>query len=508
MSRFRLMLKGSALRTAEAIVAIIAGFITLPLMLHYLGQDLYGFWVLAGSFTGLMYIFDLGFAAAVTRNVTHAISTADHRKANKVINSSLVIYTGLCAVIVLVVILVALFYRPDLSNVISESEFQVVLILLGLTVAAEFPVKAFAGVATAHYRFDLLSIYRIVLKVISTLAIIILLYLGQKIIAIAVVGFVIGAISNVLFFIMAKVIYPNMDISRQYAQKQTMKELFSYSSWAFLIDINQMIKQRIDLFFIGGFISLSAVSVYFVSVRLVEYSAQLLYKMLNIALPVLTNHTAREDKAKFREDLVLFNRMNSYCAAITLSGFILLGEPILYYWMGINFDYQTAYHILIVLLLGRMSALAANAFNIGLLATSQHKLVAKISFAETCLSAISLAIGLGVYQLGAVFAAYAISIPLLVGRLILLPILAGQTMAVERLNSLMISSFRPLFLVPIAYLIDLSLNRDTPEFTWGLVAAIATAGGIGLVFLIFDISARERGLAKRVTPRFLRKGEA
>lgn len=508
MSKLRLLAKGSAFRTVEAIVAIVAGFITLPLLLHFLGEDLYGFWVLAGSFTGLMYIFDLGFAAAVTRNVTHAIATNDHTKANKVINSSLVIYTALCAVIILVAVLVAHFYRPDLTSVISEGEFQTVLILLGLTVAAEFPVKAFAGVATAHYRYDLLSIYRITLKVFSTVVIIVLLYLGYKVVAIAAVGLIFGIAGNLLFYLMARFIYSNMRLSRQYAETKTIKELFNYSSWAFLIDINQMAKQRIDLFFIGGFISLAAVSVYYVSVRLVEYSGQLLYKMLNIALPVLTGHTAREDKAKFRDDLILFNRMNCYCAAITIGGFILLGEPILYYWMGSEFDYQAAYHILIVLLFGRMSSLAANAFNTGLLATSQHKLIAKISFAETCTSALLLAVGLGIYKLGPLFAAFSISLPLIVGRLLLLPTLAGRKLAIERLRALLLTSFRPLLLVPMAYLVDLSLNSDTPELTWNLAAAVLACAGIGLVFLIFDMSARERGLAKRVTPRFLRKSEA
>lgn len=508
MSKLNLMLKGSALRTTEAIVAIIAGFITLPILLNHLGEDLYGFWVLAGSFTGLMYIFDLGFAAAVTRNVTHAISTSDHTKANRVINSSLLIYTGLCAVIVAVVLLVAYFYRPDLSTVISEREFQLVLILLGLTVAAEFPVKAFAGVATAHYRYDLLSLYRIALKIASTVTIIVLLYLGYKVVAIATVSLVFGAIGNLIFYIMARAIYSEMRLSRKYVERQTMKELFSYSTWAFLIDVNQMIKQRIDLFFIGGFISLAAVSVYYVSVRLVEYSSQLLFKMLNIALPVLTDHSAKKDTVKFRDDLILFNRMNCYCAAITIGGFILLGEPILYYWMGSDFDYQTGYHILLVLLFGRMSALVANAFNTGLLATSQHKLIAKISFFETCFSALLLAIGLAVYSLGPIFAAYAISAPLLFGRLLLLPILAGKKLAIERLDSLIAGSFRPLLLIPMVYLLDISMNRSTPEVTWNLAATVLTTAGLGLAFLMFDLSDRERDLARRITPRFLTKREA
>jgi O-antigen/teichoic acid export membrane protein len=191
-----------------------------------------------------------------------------------------------------------------------------------------------------------------------------------------------------------------------------------------------------------------------------------------------------------------------------MGGFIVLGEPILHYWMGSKFDYQTAYHILIVLLLGRMSALAANAFTTALLATSQHKLTAKISFSETCLSGLLLALGLATYDLGAVFAAYAIAIPLLIGRIILLPALALRILGIERSLSLLAISFRPLLLVPVVYLLDLSLNKDTPELTWHLASTAAASLIAGGSFFMFDPSVRERILAKRIMPRFLRKSKA
>lgn len=507
MSKFKLLLKGSALRTTESIVAILAGFITLPLMLHHLGDELYGFWVLASGFTGLMYIFDLGFASAVTRNVTHAISTHDNTKANQVINSSLVIYVGLSLLIVLVVGSASVFYEPDLTGVITEQDFSLVLFILGLSIALEFPVKAFSGVATAHYRFDLLSIYRIAIKIVSSGALIALLLMGYSVVAIAASGLIIGIVSNFLFFLLAKYIYRDMRLSRQYVDRQTSKELFSYSSWAFLIDLNQMLKQRIDLFFIGGFISLSAVSVYFIPVRLVEYSSQLLYKMLNIALPVLTDHSANEDKENFREDLIIFNRMNTYCAAIAISGFIVLGEPILFYWMGTNFDYLSAYHILIVLLIGRLSSLSANAFTTGLYAEGKLRLVAKISFMETCLATILLAIGLGLYRLGPVYAAYAVASPLILGRLLLLPRLSGTHMKIERLNRLLIVSFRPLLLVPLVYLLDLAINSNVPEINWRMAATSAAALIAGLTFIYIEVTARERALFRRLTPRILSKAK-
>src|SRR5690606_23553999 len=100
-------------------------------------------------------------------------------------NSSLYLYSGLALLIIFTVIVFAVFYRPDISDVISESDLRTVIIIMGFTIAIEFPVKAFAGVATAHYRYDLLSTYRILFKVLSTAILILLLYLDYELVALA-----------------------------------------------------------------------------------------------------------------------------------------------------------------------------------------------------------------------------------------------------------------------------------------------------------------------------------
>lgn len=492
------MLKGSALRTLESLVAIAAGFITLPLMMFHLGEDLYGFWVLVGSFTGLMYIFDLGFASAVTRQVTHAIAQEDDTAANKVVNSALLIYSFLGLLILLVSIGIALFYQPDLTGVVSHSDFQTIIILMGGAVALEFPVKAFAGIAYAHYRFDLMAGYRITLKILSSTALIILLLTGFEVLAIAVMSFISSIIAGFTFLLMAWLIYRKLKISSRFISKATMKELFSYSSWAFLIDLNNIAKQRIDLFFIGGFISLSAVSIYYVPARLVEYANQLLFKMLGITLPILTDHEANRNSDRFRQDLVLFNRINSYCAVAAIAAVILFGKSILYYWMGSDFDFNTAYHILLVLMLGRLSALASDGFTTGLYATGQHRLTALISFLETLFSASLLGISLGIYKLGPIYAAYSIAAPIIIGRLIVLPLASSRILRLDRPLHGIAMSFRPLLLIIAALAIHLTLGDSNPELNLSLVTSSLTLACVVGLFMFMELSQREKALIHRL----------
>jgi O-antigen/teichoic acid export membrane protein len=502
MTKIRLLLKGSAFQTIEVVVAIIAGMVTLPMMLTHLGADTYGIWILVAGFSNLLYIFDFGFATSVTRGVAKSISEGDEHKTNAIINSALLIYTGLALMICATVIGIAVFYNPDISELITHRHFQMLILIVGFSIAFEFPFKAFSGLTTAHLRYDILASYRILIRLLNTAALILLVTNNYGLVAIAILQFATGATSSILFFLTAKGVYKELKISSRLIDATSTKELLHYSVWAFLIDINRILKERIDIFFIGGFISLSAVSIYYIPVRLVEYTLQLLYKALNLSLPILTASCAAENNAKFREDLLLFNRINSYFSVLTLLFFILFGQSILYYWMGSEFDYKTAYSILLILLAGRMSALSSSGFNNGLYARAQHKLIAYLNIGEAIATATLLAIVLAWLKLGPTAAASAVAIPLLISRMFLLPLIASRIMKVGNVFSLLMHSYRPAILL-LAGIIALTAFPLGGALSINHIWLGTIYITLSLTFLSLDLMPRERDLIYRTRAMFV-----
>ncbi len=501
MSKISLLLKGSFLQLLESIVAIVVGLVTLPLMMTHLGAEHYGVWVLVGGFTGLLYIFDLGFASSVTRGVASTIAVKDIQKTNCIINSALLIYSILALVIFVAVIVAAFIAKHKFVNGVSPQELQLVIVLVGLSIAIEFPFKAFAGLTTAYLRYDLVAIYKISVKLISTGILYYLLLRGYGLVSIAVLHLGTSIFSNILFWLMAKSTFKEMKLSSSMIERKVIKELFDYSSWAFLIDINRIIKERLDLFFIGGFISLAAVSIYYVPLRLVEYSIQLLYKSLNLSLPILTGNSSLGDEVRFRENLIFFNRINVYFAVLAFTFFVFFGEAIIYYWMGPSFDFQSAYQILLVLLTGRLAALSANSFNIALYAKAKHKIIAYTNILETIFSAILLTWFLVYLKLGPFWAAVAIALPLIFGRLVLLPIMATTVLRISNIKEVFIHSYRPLALLIIGcslYVlyplgVALSVNHLYRAFILYFIV---------IIFLFVDLKAREREYVKLIFSRF------
>ena len=504
MNKLSILLRGSGLQGLESLVAIVVGFVTLPLMLNHLGQDLYGVWVLVGGFTTMLYIFDLGFASSVTRTVAASIAQKDYAKTNGVVNSALVIYSGLAGVILLVVAAISIFYEPSSEQVISRTELQWVLIIVGLSIAIEFPFKAFAGLTTAYLRYDLVATYKIITKLLNTAVLIYLLFNDYGLVAIALLQLVTGVISNIFFFYIAKSVYKEMQVAPSFISKAIMLELFHFSSWAFVIDMTRMLKERIDVFFIGAYVSLSAVAIYYVPIRLVEYSIQLLYKALNVALPILTGNASLKDTEKFRSNLLFFNRINSYFSALTFVFFLLFGKTIIYYWMGTEFDYSAAYLILLILLAGRLSALASNGFNTALYATAKHNILAYVNFCEAIATGLLLWYFLAASGEGAKMAAVAIALPLALGRLIFLPYWAINVLHITAPISLLLLSYRPLSLLVVAFLIYAFYPLQVELSAQHFLRAMAVGAAL-LLFMKFDLMPRERIYLQKLGEKFYKK---
>lgn len=505
MSQFKFLLRGSALRATETTIGIILGFITLPLMTNSLGADLYGLWVLIGSVSAMMYLFDIGFASAVVQKIAHSVRVKDHERTNATISTALVIYSLLSILIIFVISLTAWLYNPEFSGVISSEEFKIILLLSGFAIAIEFPSKAFAGLIQAHLRHDLVAIYQIAFKLISTTCIVILLLSGKKLLAIAIVNFIFSLLGTFVFLFVCRYVYKEMNLSTKLINRQIFKELYQYSAWAFLLDVNRMLKGRLDLFFIGAYISLAAVTVYYVGVRLVDYTATLLHKALSVTLPTLSGHVAKEDYASLRSDLLLFNRINAYAYSLAIIFLGFYGKMIIYFWLGDNFDYNTAYLILIITVVGRLSTIAVDGYATAIYASNKHKFMLTNGICETATTASMLYLFLAILGLGPISAAVAIAIPFVLFRLLFVPFLCVRLLNIDGGLKLIWQSYRPILLAVIASPFIYYHSAVEPAININkFLIGLSIVSGF-LFFLMIELQQREKALINRLARRNLFK---
>lgn len=498
MSTMGKLLRGSAARTLETAVGILAGFITLPIMMRYLGADLYGLWILIGGFVASLYLFDFGFASSVSRYVARAIAQQDHDQANRVINSALVIYCLLGLLVMLFTLAIA-WMAPSLMEDHSQVGLVRLLILLaGLTIAIEFPFKAFAGIAEAFLRHDLVAASRIIVKILSTTALILALLGGYKLLAVALIALATSVLSNCAFLTIAWRVYPRIRISRRLASRALMKELGGYSAWAFAIDVSRILRQRADIFVISAMLGTAPLALYYVAVRLTDFAVTFLNRATNLITPVFVEQLANRRHEDARETLILILRINFMTGYLCLACFLVAGDYLVHLWMGAELDHKAVYAVLIPLLLGHLIVFMTNPFQSVLLANATHQVLAIMTMIETFAALLLMIALVKWFDGGLVGVAVAAMIPRLVTRLLILPLLVHRVLPLSPLRTIGAITGPTLFF-GVALGCGLALDRWLAQPDW--VAFLAVGGLTALIFGLLNLlflTEREKGYVLRL----------
>ena len=297
------------LRTVQTLVNIVIGIFMLPFMISHLGEELYGIWILVGGFIATLHLMDFGFASAVTRFMVRNLTEKKYQSANEVISSAFVIYLVLGLLIALVTFFIAEISHIWVTDPLNVDMVYSVILIVGLALAVEFPFKSFAGVSIAYMRYDLNALSQILVKFLSTAITVWALFEGYDLIAVAWITLGSSILSNLIFYLIASHLFNEMSVSFNKVKYSKVKELAGFSFWAFLTDVSILLQKKLDIFMIGYFIGLSMLTVYYVSLRLVEYALTLLSKATGITMPVFTENFSNNDFEKLCDNVIIFIRI-------------------------------------------------------------------------------------------------------------------------------------------------------------------------------------------------------
>ncbi len=419
------MLRGATLRVIKTLVGIVIGFLMMPFLLNSLGTHLYGLWITIGSVVASYYLLDLGFSQAVTRYVARYIHQRDYTAANKIIITSLVIYSALGLLVVLLSLFAAQFGAGYFIENKSDVDLvQILLIISGISLAFEFPAKAFPGVISAYMRFDTIAIVGLIKTITDAILIYLVITLGYGLVAMSLAVFATSMLSTLFYVYYCNQLFKELKFSITYLEKNTARELFHFSKWVFVNDLNSLLKGKMDIWFIAYFTTLSMVTTYYVAIRLVEYAIQFLVQATGMSSPLYAKYHALNDQKSLSFAVELFLKVNVILGTCIAVGFYTLGDGFIRIWMGEQFEVDVAYICLVVIGCGRLISFMTYPFGSLLLTIKRHDITAKVSIMETTVAAILSIILIPKYHL--IGAAIAIAVPLVIGRVFIISIFASQ----------------------------------------------------------------------------------
>lgn len=490
---------GAALRTGNLAANAVVSLLMMPFVVRMLGDRMYGIWLLVGAFVGYYGLVDLGLSSAVTRHLSAAVGAEDYDRCNFVYNTALRLFTGLGLLVFALACGFAVAASKFSKTPADAAIFWKLILILGLSLAFDFPSKVYNGFLYAYLHIHLLAALDLLSLALRTVLIIAVLLRGHHVVAMGIVTLVGTLPAKILPVFYAHKTLPFLRFGSRYWDGATAKSLFSYGASSFVIRIADLLRFQADAPVVAGFVGLAAVTHYKVAGTLALYFVQL----MNAGTEAFPSIFSRQEGARNYDALqrtFFFSSKIAACVAAFIGfGLIAWGKPFITRWMG--YRYLDAYPCLVVLVIGWFLGLAQSPSVQLLFGISKHKFFAWFNSIEGGANLV-LSILLA-RKYGILGVALGTMIPMLVTKLIIQPIYVCWLASVNYMEY-MRRMARTLAIIIVALVIPLLLTVKLAAPNYKTLGAVALLSAISYVLVLWFLEftpAETKMLERAILPK-------
>ncbi len=363
-------------------ISVGVGLFLSPFILHRLGDEAFGIWVLIFSLTGYYGLFDLGIRSSIVRYISKDVTTNDFEHAAKVVNTSLFSYSLIGTATFLITIAIT-FYLPDIFRSIPAqfvSTARWLLLMVGTSVALGFPLGVSGGVLEGLQKFYVLNWTNIVATVLRAVFIVIALRRGYGLLMVAFITVALPFLMSLIRAVIAAQLL-RVPLGLEYVNRTVFQEVARYGGPTFLIIIAARLRFKSDSIVIGSFLSATAITYFNIGSRIVDYATEVVESLAQIFNPMSSHSEAQGNLNRLRKIFVTGNRFCAFTIFPICAALVILGKSVIEVWVGIRYVKQS-YPVLLIILFPTTMLLAQAASPRVLFGMSKHKLWAVISLIE------------------------------------------------------------------------------------------------------------------------------
>lgn len=412
---------GVILSYAVIALNMIVGIVYTPFLIRMLGQSEYGLYSIIYSVMSYLTIMDMGFGNAIVIYTSRYINQGDKEKQDKLHGMFFTIYCVI-GVIATIIGLILFFNVNNLfGSTMTEtelSEAKVMMLILTFNLAITFPLSIFGNILTAHEKFIVSKVIKIIQILLQPMMMIPLLLLGYKAIAMVVVL----TITNIICLMLNAIVcfkHLNVKLKFKGIDFKLLKEIFAYSFYIFLNAIIDKVNWSLDQFVLGAVSGTVATAVYSVAGKLNSMYMNFSTAISNVMLPKVTKmEDSKATNKAFTDIFIQTGRIQYLLMALIITGFVLFGQVFINWWAGEG--YEEAYIIACILMIPITIPLIQN-IGLSILQAKNLYKYRTIIFLGIAILNIAMSIPLAKIY-GGIGAAIATSISLILGQGIILNI--------------------------------------------------------------------------------------
>jgi len=379
---------------------LVVMFFLSPFVVHRLGDHAYGLWSLIVSVTGYLGLIEVGMRASLGRFINCAFGRGDARGVSDTLNAATAFFV-LLAVPLFVSAGVVSMALPSLVAEIPQdlvAPSQTALWLATLNVWLAFFSASLTQVITARERFDLVAGINVVVLLTRTVGTILALEAGGRLPELAGVQAGSTAAAVVGTYLVARRVFPALQVRPWQARWDILRELIGFGLWAFLGRVGMQLLYWTDTIVVAVFFGPKQVALYAIAGMLVMRAKGLVNECGHIFGPRVIQTAARGEWSALRWQLCRASIVVIAIAVPVLGSLIVLGRQFLGLWIGR--DYETGYGVVVILALSQFAAVAAMMGTPVFAALHRVRFAGLITVAQAIVNVALTLVFVGIWKMG------------------------------------------------------------------------------------------------------------
>jgi len=407
---------------ATSWIAVIAnaavGFVLTPFVLHRIGDEAFGYWVLITSLVGYYGILDVGIRSSILRYVSRFEALGDHLRVNEVVSTAFYYYLGACVLI----ILATFVSEPWISAAFSVSaslagSFRSLFLLAGIVQGVMLPLVVFAAALEAAGRYDQANLSSVACLVLRVAAVLWVLHAGGGFFGVGAATILTQVLVYVVQVPLAVRAHPGLSIRPKWIRREVFRYMFRYGSIGLAVGIADKLRERLYPILIAVFLTAVDVTIFSLPMRIMAFPVQGVGAMTEIVNPLSSQLEARNDFARLRQ-LILLSVQSAFLTILPLTVLLFVfGRELLTLWVGAQ--YASAYPLLVLIAVGMGAAATQCCVQSMLFGIERHKVLIGYRMLESLSIALVGSIALRIWGLEGF--AVVVAVTLLLTSLVLVP---------------------------------------------------------------------------------------
>jgi len=327
--------RGAASNYAGQIVVLTTGVLLTPVVLHSVGPQSYGLWILANSLAGYGGLLDLGISSSLQKYVAEQRARGAPDEISRIVGTAITLYVvlGLLGFVVFAGLASVL---PGLIGVSADDPetATLLIVLVGLQLALSLPGATPSAVLRGAQRYELANVLVVIGTLLSAGLTVLVLTLGGGIIAVAVVGVVVSAIMPLPAVVLVRRAVPELHLDITGISRQRILSVFSFSASVFVVRFAGVLTTRTDAIIISTALPVRAITPFALAQRLPEALSLLTNQFVQILLPMASALDARDERRTLRVMYLAATRVTLALSVALGATMAILGSSILDVWVG------------------------------------------------------------------------------------------------------------------------------------------------------------------------------